>query len=117
VTQALLVRADDDLPLELVDVPTTDERLHMQRMYELLACDFVEVIHPTDHHLFPDGRWIAFGDADGRLRQEIHPNLRATMLFGYPYFLVGDFLIFCDSPNGVSLPVPASLLTYVEELL
>jgi len=67
-----------------------------------LDCRLLEFVYPYRAHeaLPTDSNYILVGDEEGRLREH-ELNWRATMLFGYPYPLAGDMVLFRDDADGI----------------
>ncbi len=67
----------------------------------LLKCRMLEALYPASNDYLEDyvdgsSDWVMFGDEEGRLVMDPEENVRATMLFDYPYLLVGDVVVFGD---------------------
>lgn len=69
-----------------------------------LDCTLLEFVYPyRAHEALPspqDSNYILVGDEEARLREH-ELNWRATMLFGYPYPLAGDMVLFRDNADGI----------------
>lgn len=100
MTRALFIPANMWHPVREVDIDTsTFDGIR----YEL-ACRLVEIIDPVyENRDIPhlDSHVLA-ADEEGRYVEGQMKNIRATELSGYPYYLVGDMLLFGDSDSGDS---------------
>ncbi len=87
---AILIPADGNLPLRDV-TPKNGRNFHLAELYELLACDYVEVLQ------LADGRKMVL-DEDGKLANKPR-NERATRLANFvsPKQLISDMLRIRES--------------------
>ena len=74
-----------------------------------MHCRTIEVIYPVDEpsDRLPLGNWVMVGDEEGRFKHPLVINSRATLLFSFPYPLVGDVVLVRDNPRTsefVSIP-------------
>jgi len=71
---------------------------------QILDCRYLEYIYPHSlHEVLNDGRnYILIGDEEARLQEPHQLNPRATWLFGYPYPLAGDMLLFEDLGEDIA---------------
>jgi hypothetical protein len=111
LTNGLFIPAVSWLPASVLGFPTKPSgSLQLASLYSVIGCGFVESIYPVVD--LPD-QCVMFGDEDARNREHVVNNDRATRLFGYPYPIVGNVVVFGDSPAAISRDVPDSIIELI----
>jgi len=111
LTNGLFIPAVSWLPACVLGFPTKSSgSLQVAALYGVIGCNLVESIYPAID--LPD-QCVMFGDEDARNREHVVNNDRATRLFGFPYPIVGNVVVFGDSPAAISRDVPDSIIELI----
>jgi hypothetical protein len=100
MTRALFIPANSWHPVREVDVDTST----FDGIRAELGCRLVELVTPImlDRDVPNLETHVLASDEEGRYVDGHMKNVRATELAGYPYYLVGDMLLFGDVDDNMS---------------
>jgi hypothetical protein len=84
----LLIPADLSAPMTSAEVVHDRDGYHLPDLYNLMECQLVETVHCER---FPD--CLLWCDEEARLHDEPQPNIRASILAGFPIY--GTVIVSC----------------------
>lgn len=95
---------------------TVDGDVELDPVRAAIGAEWIEAIYPHELPSYWPQEWgspLFYGDENARLVPEPRANSRATALFGFPYLIVGDVVLFIDAGNGVTGGVAPAMLEHL----